>query len=219
MERKIGEIFIYNGKKLQCVEDHLDICDRCYYFNRYGCNDKHIRGECSKNLRKDHKSIIFVELKEEVKMDKQKELTISIPDGYEIDEDLSSFDKIIFKKKEHQIKTWSDLIGEKIPKGSVYISGTSQIKEENDDLLFWKDSEKNIFIDKRHAKAALAMAQISQLMPYYGEAITDEEWHNMNIPKYSLRRHDNKVIKKYAFTIFRISFFSHSRTKRLLLYK
>ena len=44
MERKIGEIFTHKGKKLQCVEEHLDICDRCYYFNRSGCNDKHIRG-------------------------------------------------------------------------------------------------------------------------------------------------------------------------------
>ena len=42
------------------------------------------------------------------------------------------------------------------------------------------------------------MAQISQLMPYYGGAITDEEWKNINVNKYSLRRHDNKVTK-YTF--------------------
>ena len=35
---------------------------------------------------------------------------------------------------------------------------------------------KNIFHSEKYAKAALALAQISQLMPYYGGKITDKEW-------------------------------------------
>ena len=202
MERKIGEIFDFNNKKIKVVSAEGPCsCKDCIFVSGKYC----IRGEainfvglCFYTHRSDQISVKFIEIKKDVKMDKQKELTIFIPEGYEIDEKKSTFEKIIFKKKKQEIKTWSDLIGEKIPKGSVYISGTSQIKEENADLLFWKDSEKNIFIDKRHAKAALAMAQISQLMPYYGGAITDEEWKNINVNKYSLRRHDNKVTK-YTF--------------------
>lgn len=192
MERKIGEIFTYKGKKLQCVEEHLNICDRCYYFNRSGCNDKHIRGECSENIRKDHKSIIFVEVKEEVKTDKQKEITISIPDGYEIDEDLSSFDKIIFKKKERQIKTWNDLISKKVPIGTVVITSSSYINEIVDNWKFNKDDE-NLFIDRKHAKSSLAMSQISQLLPYYGGEITEEEWEDDSFFKYTIERYKNTV--------------------------
>lgn len=192
MERKIGEIFTHRGKKLQCVEEHLDICNRCYYLNRSGCNDKHIRGECSKDIRKDHKSIIFVELKEDVKMDKPKEITISIPDGYEIDEDLSSFDKIIFKKK-RQIKTWDDLLDKDVPNKSIFISNNSLLHESYYKSNTFCQYDKNIFIDERHAKSALAMAQISMLIPYYGGAITNEEWEDDNLFKYNIERYKNTV--------------------------
>lgn len=197
MEKKIGEIFYFNNKKIKVVNAEGPCsCKDCIFVSGKYC----IRGEavnfvglCFYTHRSDQTSVKFVEIKEsEFNMDKKKELTISIPDGYEIDEDLSSFDKIIFKKK-RQIKTWSDLIGEKMPKGSVYISGTSQIKEENVDLLFWKDSEKNIFIDKRYAKSSLAMSQISQLLPYYGGAITEEEWEDDSFFKYNIERYKNTV--------------------------
>ena len=36
----------------------------------------------------------------------------------------------------------------------------------------------NIFILEKHAKSALALAQISQLIPYYGGEVTNEEWMN-----------------------------------------
>lgn len=197
MERKIGEIFDFNNKKIKVVSAEGPCsCKDCIFVSGKYCT----RGEainfvglCFYTHRSDQISVKFIEIKKDVKMDKQKELTIFIPEGYEIDEKKSTFEKIIFKKKKQEIKTWSDLIGEKIPKGSVYISGTSQIKEENADLLFWKDSEKNIFIDKRHAKAALAMAQISQLMPYYGGAITNEEWEDDNLFKYNIERYKNTV--------------------------
>lgn len=218
MERKIGEIFTHRGKKLQCVEEHLDICDRCYYFNRYGCNAKHIRGECSKNIRKDHKSIIFVELKEDVKMDKPKEITIFIPDGYEIDEDLSSFDKIIFKKKERQIKTWDDLISKKVPIGTVVISHSSSINEMVDYWRFDKNHDENLFINKKYAKSSLAMSQISQLLPYYGGAITEEEWEDENIFKYNIERYKNTVYLDGHSTMYTFLAF-HTEEQRDSFYK
>lgn len=42
---------------------------------------------------------------------------------------------------------------------------------------------KNVFLTEKHAKSALAMAQISQLIPFYGGEITDEEWRDSNITK------------------------------------
>ena len=58
MERKIGEIFEYNGEWYQCVEAPLDehSCNGCY-----GC--KINGGECDGNARNDGKFVIFKKLK------------------------------------------------------------------------------------------------------------------------------------------------------------
>lgn len=65
MERKIGEIFNYNGKKLKVVESKEDYCNNCYlYYGNVCTNSDKIRGKCSKRNRSDNKSVIFVEVKE-----------------------------------------------------------------------------------------------------------------------------------------------------------
>ena len=123
-------------------------------------------------------------------MENQKELNISIPEGYEIDKEKSSFEKVVFKKKEKQVKTWEDLVGKCRIQSSIYISTIGEIISSSYGV--YSNNDRNLFIDKKHAKSALAMAQISQLMPYYGGAILNEEW------KYSTRKY---VISKYKNTI------------------
>lgn len=44
-----------------------------------------------------------------------------------------------------------------------------------------------------------AMAMISQLMPFYGGEITNEEWKNGKIPKYCLYRYNNKIEKDNVY--------------------
>ena len=66
MERKIGEIFNYKGKKLKVVESKEDYCNNCFlYYGNVCTNSDKIRGKCSKRNRSDNKSVIFVEVKEE----------------------------------------------------------------------------------------------------------------------------------------------------------
>jgi len=120
----------------------------------------------------------------------EKTLKIEIPEGFEIDKENSSFEEIVFKKKEQEVKTWNDLIKRDLPSSSKYINGWSVIHEAIGDNF--SHNNKNCFIDEKHAKSALAMAQISQLMPYYGGAILNEEW------KYSTRKY---VISGYKNTI------------------
>ena len=62
MERKIGEIFEYNGEWYQCVEDSLNRCVNCCFFNGgyKECSDE--LGECSKGCRGDETSVIFKKL-------------------------------------------------------------------------------------------------------------------------------------------------------------
>ena len=64
MERKIGEIFEYNGEWYQCVEDTEDIsCVNCCFYNggHKLCTDEDM-GACVKEYRSDAKSICFKKL-------------------------------------------------------------------------------------------------------------------------------------------------------------
>lgn len=96
-------------------------------------------------------------------MNTQKELKIQIPEGYEIDKEKSTFEKIVFKKKEKAINCWTDL-----PKvNGVYISINSIINSLGNCEDDANNYNKNVFLNEKYAKSALALAQISQLLPYY----------------------------------------------------
>ena len=63
MERKIGEIFEYNGEWYQTVEAPIDehSCNGCQGCK--GTGGPHIfGGECNGNVRKDNKFVIFKKL-------------------------------------------------------------------------------------------------------------------------------------------------------------
>ena len=60
MERKIGEIFECDGKKLQVIEDPFNTCDGCYFFENK-CKEKYDeRGICSSDEREEGRGAIFV---------------------------------------------------------------------------------------------------------------------------------------------------------------
>ena len=63
-ERKVGEVFEYEGHKLKVVEEVGTECHKCFLFSR-DCKSSDIRGACWKNDRTDNKSVIFVEVKDE----------------------------------------------------------------------------------------------------------------------------------------------------------
>ena len=187
MERRIGEKFEHEGVKLQCVEN--ESCDGCFFYNNGSClfeDHREYNYACLCMGRKDGKSVIF---KKYNNME-QKEFTISIPDGYELDKEMSTFENIVLKKKENDVKTWNDLVGKQIPDGSKWIDVSGGMMKIDGKFGAF---DKNVYIDKKHAKSALAMAQISQLMPYYGGAITDEEWNNSDVLKYSICRNEDYV--------------------------
>ena len=141
-------------------------------------------------------------------------LQIEIPEGYELDKENSTSFNVKFKKKEEneesKVKTWEDLIGKYVPRGSAYISTGCKIGEINKYWAFGSN-EKNLFIDSKHAKSALAMSQISQLMPYYGGAITDEEWSNQNMGKYCIIRYKNDILIQHCIMEYRLLTFHTSK--------
>lgn len=62
MERKIGEIFLYDGEWYQCVEE--DGCAKCDLRNKICTRDTSINTfkSCDRNFRSDGRSVIFREL-------------------------------------------------------------------------------------------------------------------------------------------------------------
>lgn len=117
-----------------------------------------------------------------------REFKVKIPYGFEIDVENSTFECIKFKVK--QVKTWDNLgkidgyfIRED---SSICTIGTVDTYSMN----------KNTAISEKHCKAMLAMAQISQLLPHYGGAVTDEEWKD-DSSKHVLSRVKNNIVKDW----------------------
>ena len=129
-----------------------------------------------------------------------KTITIQVPDGCEV--------QIVRKeeKKESVIRTYQDLINaEKSIKG--HYLGT------NGGLISYATTASefctNVAASEKIAKSMLAMAMISQLMPYYGGEVTDEEWKDSTKHKYIIALSQGKITKyewntcNYYFLAFR----------------
>lgn len=114
-----------------------------------------------------------------------QKVIINVPDGYEV--------QIVRKeeKREPVIRTYQDLINNNIELEGFYIRSQSDISQIHGLAL---KCNKLIAKSEKVAKSMLAMAMISQLMPYYGGEITDEEWENISIMKYSFLTRNGKII-------------------------
>lgn len=118
-----------------------------------------------------------------------KTITIEVPDDCEV--------KVVRKeeKKESIIRTYQDLINNEAEIRGAYIGLDSKI------FLIYDTASKNnmnIAASEKVAKSMLAMAMISQLMPYYGGEVTDEKW-NGSYNKYTIEREGNKIITSYHY--------------------
>lgn len=108
MERKIGEVFTYDGKTYQVVKSIL--CAHCAFRGKLCGLIGPSAGNCMPNSRSDNTSVIFKEIKDmEIK---NNQLTIDIPEGMEIDLENSDLAKGIvkFKKKDITYKNIEDAL-------------------------------------------------------------------------------------------------------------
>ena len=82
-----------------------------------------------------------------------------------------------YKEEElkENVRVWEDLVNNEleIPIDSCLIGFGSELTKMC--IGTFENTDKNVFIDDKHAKSSLAMSQISQLFPYYGNEITDKE--------------------------------------------
>lgn len=112
-----------------------------------------------------------------------KDIKITIPEGYEIDMEKSTFERIVFKKKKATINSWEDI---KELSGYWITVGSDTVHWSKLSVI---ESNKNTFLNEKYAKSALALAQISQLLPYYDSNIN---W-NRNTIKYCIARRGNEI--------------------------
>jgi len=109
-----------------------------------------------------------------------KTLNIDIPDGYIIDEEKSSFEKIVFKKIQNvEFPQWEKLglIGGYSPN-----SEASTTYRLNSALYPYS---KILFATKEQAEASIALAQLSQLMKHVNDG-WEPDWHNEDQFKYCI---------------------------------
>jgi hypothetical protein len=121
-----------------------------------------------------------------------KEVKISIPEGYEIDTEKSTFTNIVFKKK---CTSWFERLKQRCE--DAYISGY-MLSETFVRNCFKNPLDICIFATKKQAKRAKAYAIITQIIANdsrFGGEITDEEWRNSDTWKYVLCRFGNRICK------------------------
>ena len=104
MERKIGEVFQYEGKTYQVVESIR--CNGCAFNRNTKCSTiREPLGSCDPIRRKDRINVVF----KEINNMENNQLTINIPKGMEIDLEKSNLAKGIVKFKKKNI-TYEDIL-------------------------------------------------------------------------------------------------------------
>ena len=116
-----------------------------------------------------------------------KEFKIQVPEGYKIDRENSTFEKIVFKKVERELpKSWEDL---KILNG-YYVKDSSKV-----DLFksYTTDEyNKNVFPTKEEAQACLALSQLCQLRDRYNDG-WKPDWEDGGELKYIISINSNEI--------------------------
>ena len=101
-----------------------------------------------------------------------KEVKIEVPQGYEIDKEKSTFEKIIFKKIAENPKTWEEYCA--LTKGeSSYFTDC-----DNNICLTNNSGFHNEFSNRKRARQFIALGQLMQLRDYW---VGDQRRNSDNI--------------------------------------
>lgn len=123
MERKIGEVFTYNGKTYQVVKSI--VCTHCAFRGKLCGLIEPSAGNCMPSNRSDKTSVIFKEVNNmEIK---NNQLTIDIPEGMEIDLENSDLAKGIIKFRSKWL-TIAEIVACEYLNSSIIVSTSTRKK-------------------------------------------------------------------------------------------
>ena len=177
MERKIGEIFTCNGKLYQVVKGFS--CNGCAFIKNGNCYlaDK-LLGPCAYTERTDKTSIIFKLIKGmEIK---NNQLTIDIPEGYEIDKENSTFKCIKFKPIKKYL-TYKE-VAEKLNKDICFFIEKGKIQSYAQYASYDNPGVANSY---RQIEKILAINQLMNIAKYYN-GDWEPDWNNKYELKYCI---------------------------------
>ena len=156
MERKIGEIFTYNGKTYQVIETNA--CKDCAFKVRLCEAIESITGTCIPGERTDNTSVSF-KLINNMEI-KNNQLTIDIPEGMEIDLENSDLAKGIVRFKQ-SIITYKDV----------------------EDTLKLGINCKSIMVNKNNVSKLVTLSKLMNIAKYYN-GDWKPDWRSLMESKY-----------------------------------
>nr|DAI31815.1 MAG TPA: hypothetical protein [Caudoviricetes sp.] len=126
-----------------------------------------------------------------------KEFKIQVPEGYEIDRENSTFEKVVFKKVENELpKSWEDLY----EVGGWFVDLHSKVVTSGS--MRTADSVKNRFPTKEEAEACLALSQLCQLRDRYNDG-WKPDWKD-GVEKHCVYFHSNEINSAYTYSSHRV---------------
>ena len=176
MERKIGEVFTYKGKTYQVVK--YTKCIDCAFGERICSLLKSYIGHCTSNKRSDKTSVIF-KLISNMEI-KNNQLTINIPEGYEIDKENSTFECIKFKPIKKYL-TYKE-IAEKLNKDICFFIAKGKIQSYAQYASYDNPGVANSY---RQIEKILAINQLMNIAKYYN-GDWKPDWNNKYVLKYCI---------------------------------
>ena len=187
MERKLGEVFTCNGKLYQVVKGFS--CNGCAFIKNGNCYlvDK-LLGPCAYTERTDKTSVIFKKIKGmEIK---NNQLTIDIPEGYEIDKENSTFECIKFKPIKKYL-TYKE-IAEKLNKDICFFIEKGEIQSYAQYASYDNPGVANSY---RQIEKILAINQLMNIAKYYN-GDWKPDWNNKSTYKYVIQY--NEIENKHT---------------------
>lgn len=184
MERKIGEVFTYEGKTYKVIKGCG--CTGCSFVNKCYNFLYKIHGNCSNIYRQDNISVVFKEIND-MKIE-NNQLTIDIPEGMEIDTENSSLAEGIIKFKPKYI-TYSKIVNS-----------------------FNSITNTNVYIHSSDTKALKALAQLMNITKYYN-GDWKPNWCNSDEYKYYIiyKSNDNTYAIDYSWNYIRNSIYFRNK--------
>ena len=123
----------------------------------------------------------------------EKIIKITPPEGYEVDKEKSTFDKIVFKKLESNLPmSWEEL-GE-VEGYFIQVDSGINVHPVIDKAVAYN---RNLFPTKEEAEAMRAMAQLCQLRNAWNGG-WKPDWED-NTPKYCIVSHKNILYTDFCY--------------------
>lgn len=114
----------------------------------------------------------------------EKEINIVAPEGYEIDKEKSSFEKIVFKKKWSKPRSWEDYCENYTRDEKYFINTDSSIIGAGDGIML-PFLDRNTLPTKEMAEKFLAYMQLMSLrQAWIGD--WEPDWSNEYLYKYCI---------------------------------